>query len=140
MRQVNDFAVAAPSESVANVLFDMIDDQLTFPLKRMGLVTLFNGLDITQTDDYIKISCSTYIDKIMPKHLSSWPSNHDISNCPTPLPSNKTFMTSFLNAIGDSNPKVQADFEMTLKILYRRLRHDNVLPGYCVRYSMCFTI
>ena len=46
MRQVDDFAVAAPSESIANMLFDMIDDRLTFPLKRMGLVTLFNGLDI----------------------------------------------------------------------------------------------
>ena len=26
MRQVDDFAVAAPSESIANILFDMIDD------------------------------------------------------------------------------------------------------------------
>ncbi len=53
MCQVDDFAVAAPSESIANILFDMIDDRLTFPLKRMGLVTLFNGLGITQTADYI---------------------------------------------------------------------------------------
>ena len=49
MLQVLDiFAVAAPSESIANMffemLFDMIDEQLTFPLKRMGLLTLFNSL------------------------------------------------------------------------------------------------
>ena len=49
--QIDDFAVAAPSESIANILFDMIDDQLTFPPKLMGLVTLFDGLDITQTAD-----------------------------------------------------------------------------------------
>ncbi len=48
MRQVDDFAVAAPSKSIVNILFDMIDYRLTFLLKRMGLVTLFNGLDIIQ--------------------------------------------------------------------------------------------
>ena len=46
-RQVDDFAVAAPSERVANILFDMIDDEITFPMKQMGLISLFNGLDIT---------------------------------------------------------------------------------------------
>ena len=40
MRQVDDFAVAAPSQQITNILFDMIDDAITFPLKRMGLVTL----------------------------------------------------------------------------------------------------
>jgi len=119
MRQVDDFAVAAPSESITNMLFDMIDDRLTLPLKRMGLVTLFNGLNINQTADYIKISCSTYIDKIMPKHLSSWLSDHDIDNCPTPLPSTKKFMTLFLNAIGVSDPKIQGELEKTMRILYR---------------------
>ena len=31
-RQVDDFAVAVPSQRVANILFDLIDDKLTFPL------------------------------------------------------------------------------------------------------------
>ena len=66
---MDDFAVAAPSERIANILFDMIDEEITFPMKRMGLVTLFNGLDITQTREYIKISAETYINKIMPKYL-----------------------------------------------------------------------
>ena len=84
----------------------------------MGLVTLFNGLNFTQTADYIKISCSTYIDKIMPKHLSSWLSNHNILNRPTPLPSTKTFMTSFLNSIGNSDPKIQGELKKSMKISY----------------------
>ena len=84
----------------------------------MGLVTLFNGLNFTQTADYIKISCSTYIDKIMPKHLSSWLSNHNILNRPTPLPSTKTFMTSFLNSKGNSDPKIQGELKKSMKISY----------------------
>ncbi len=107
MHQVDDFAVAAPDERTANILFDMIDDRLTFPMKRMGLINLFNGLNIEQIHDYIKISCSTYIDKIMAKHLSNWLSTHDISNRPTPLPTKKSFLGSFLNAVGDPDPKIQ---------------------------------
>jgi hypothetical protein len=54
----------------------------------------------------------------MPKHLSSWLSDHDIPNRSTPLPSTNTFMTSFLNAIGDSDQKIQEELEKTMKILY----------------------
>ena len=69
MRQIDDFTVAAPSEHIANILFDMIDDAITFLMKRIGLVTLFNGLNIIQTREYINISAETYINKIIPKYL-----------------------------------------------------------------------
>ncbi len=95
MHQVDNFAVAAPDECTANILFDMIDDCLTFPMEQMGLTNLFNGLDIEQTHDYIKILCSTYIDKIMAKHLPNWLSTHDISNCLTPLPTKSCFSALF---------------------------------------------
>ena len=48
-QHVDDFELAVPSERTANIIFDMIDDRLTFSLKRMGLVNLFNGLDVLQT-------------------------------------------------------------------------------------------
>ncbi len=61
-RQIDDFELAVPSERTANIIFDMIDDELTFPLKQMDLVSLFNGIDIHQTRDYIKISVQKYIE------------------------------------------------------------------------------
>jgi len=63
-RQVDDFAIASRTQRTCDLVFDMIDDKLMLPLKCLGLVDLFNGLDVLQTRDYIKISCSTYIDKI----------------------------------------------------------------------------
>ena len=72
MRQVDDFAVAVPSARIGNLLFDTIDGQITFPLKRTGLVTLFNGIDIDQTGDYIKISCETYLDRIVENTWIHW--------------------------------------------------------------------
>jgi hypothetical protein len=100
MRQVNDFAAAVPTEQIANCVFDMLDNRLTFPMKRMGLISLFNGLHIAQTADFVKILCSTYLNKVLQKHLSSWLSDHDPPSWPTPLSTTKTFLTSFLNKKG----------------------------------------
>jgi len=40
-----------------NIIFNHIDDSLTFSLKHIGLVNPFNGLDIDQTRDYAEVSC-----------------------------------------------------------------------------------
>ena len=47
----------------------IIDDHITFPMKCMGLVHLFNGMDIKQTEDFIKVSCETYLDRILDKYF-----------------------------------------------------------------------
>ena len=118
-RQVDDFAVGAKSERIANILWDMIDERLTFALKRMGLVDLFNGIDVKQTQDYIKISCETYIDRIMEKHLKNWMTTHDMPSRPTPLPTKKSFITSFLAAKGDPDTKAQAKLAKQATFGYR---------------------
>ena len=62
-------------------------------MKRQGLVTLYNGLDILQTWDYIKFLCKTYIDWISNIHLDhGWMKSYLISDCPTPLPTTPQFM------------------------------------------------
>ncbi len=119
MWQVDDFVVAAPSEQIANHVFDMFNNRLTFPMKRMGLISLFNGLDITQTVDFVTISCSTYLDKVLQKHLFTWLLDHDLPSQPTPLPTTKTFLTLFLNAKGDPDPKAQAQLAQSMKLSYQ---------------------
>ena len=71
-QQVDNFAVVVPSERIANILFGMIENKSTFPLKQMGLVDLFNGINIQQTCNWAKISVSTYVERMMPKHLGTW--------------------------------------------------------------------
>ncbi len=63
LRQVDDFSVAAPSTTTATHIFDLINDHLAIIfLNRLGLVRLFNELDVTQTwDYYVKILGLTYI-------------------------------------------------------------------------------
>jgi hypothetical protein len=70
-RQVDDFAIAAPDERTANILLDLIDDELSIPMKRQGYLDMYNGIDVIQTRDYIKISSRSFIDKICKKYLNS---------------------------------------------------------------------
>jgi hypothetical protein len=68
----------------------------------MGLLDLCNSLDVIQTHDYVKINCSTYLDKISLKHLSTWMKTFDIPmGRPTPLPGWESFIKISLSAIGD---------------------------------------
>jgi hypothetical protein len=86
-RQVDDFAIAAPDEQTANILLDLIDDELSIPIKRQGYLDMYNGIDVMQTKDYIKISCKTFINKICDKYLNSWMRNFtSTKDRPTPLP------------------------------------------------------
>jgi len=119
-RQVDDFAIAAPDERTANILLDLIDDELSIPMKRQGYLDMYNGIDVIQTRDYIKISTTTFIDKICAKYLSSWMQNFTTTDDrPTPLPSDPTWLKKFNSAIGNPNPDVQKKLAKTMQLTYR---------------------
>jgi hypothetical protein len=63
-QQVDNFAIAAPDECIANILLDLIDDELSIPMKCQGYLDMYNGIDVLQTSNYIKISTTTFINKI----------------------------------------------------------------------------
>ena len=115
--QVDDFAVAAPDEHTANILLDMINDKLTIPMKRQGYLDMYNGIDVLQTRDYIKISTTTCIDKICEKYLSSRMHNFTTTeDRPTPLPSDPTWFKKFNAAIGDPDPDVQKKLSKSMQL------------------------
>ena len=143
MRQVDDFALAVPSKRIANILFDMIDEHITFPMKRMGLVHLFNGMDIDQTEDYIKVSCETYLDRILEKYFTA-PINLRVDDIgrvkPTPLPNRPTFQNSFLNAKGDPDPKAQADLAKRMGFGYRNAIGELIYAMVTCRPDLSYSV
>jgi hypothetical protein len=119
-RQVDNFAIAVPDEKTADILLDLIDDQLTIPLKQQGLLDMFNSVDIVQTRDNIKISCQTYIDKFCEKYLDTWLGKIPLSeNRPTPLPTDPTWLKKFNAAVVSSDPAVQKDLSSKMQIKYK---------------------
>jgi hypothetical protein len=120
-RQVDDFAIATANEETAHYFLDMLDDELTMPMKRLGLITLFNRVDVLQSRYFVKISRETYLDKVSKRHLENWMNDMKImTHRPLPMPSTDTFVKSFGSAIGDPNESVQKALEKEYKFAYRR--------------------
>jgi hypothetical protein len=119
-RQVNNFAIAAPDQRTTNVLLDMLDEKLTMPIKRQGLLNMFNGVDVVQTRAYIKINCHTYVDKFCEKYLKTWLRKlHIADDCLTPLPTDINWLRDFNSLTGSRDPKVIAKLESSMQIKYR---------------------
>ena len=74
LRQVDDFAIACTKLSIADQIYDIIGSKLQLPgedkppFAKLGLINDFNGIDISQTEEYIELSCSNYIDRIVTTH------------------------------------------------------------------------
>jgi hypothetical protein len=119
-RQVDDFAIATDKEETAHHFFDLLDDELTMPMKRLGLVSLFNGIDVIQSKYFIKISCKTYLEKISKRHLENWMPEFKITtHRPLPRPATESFIRAFDKATGDPDKEVQANLEKEFKFAYR---------------------
>ena len=68
LRQVDDFAIACEDTELAKNVISAIDASMSIEVKYLGLISRYNGVDVTQTRQYIKISNATYIDKISLNH------------------------------------------------------------------------
>ena len=119
-RQVDDFEFAAPSMQLAHSFYDAIDDHLTMPIKRQGIVTLFNGIDIQQSRHYIKISAETYIEKMGAKYLELWHKEVPLmAERPLPIPTHESFVKNFHNTVGDNDPDMLRALQQRYHFGYR---------------------
>jgi hypothetical protein len=75
LRQVDDFAVACTDEATTIEVINAIDKEMKIKIKDLGRLTRYNGVDITQSADYIKIHNETYINKIIEGH--TWMKTED---------------------------------------------------------------
>jgi hypothetical protein len=140
MWQVDNFAISMPSQRIANHLLDLIDDKLSIPMKRQGLVTLYNGLDSLQTKDYIKVSCETNINRISNIHLDhGWMKSYLILDCPTPLPATPPFMKALQTEEGNPDPVVQWALKKKMGFSYRSRIGQLVYAMVCCCPDLSFT-
>lgn len=140
MRQVDDFAVASPSSKLADHLFDLIDECLSIPMRRQGLVSLYNGLDILQTKHYIKVSCQTFIERACEVHLNQgWMKDYHMSDRPLPLPSTQAFLRDFLGTSGSADPVEYRKLEKSAGLSYRQGVGQLSYAMTCCRPDLSYT-
>ncbi len=88
-------------------------------MKRQGYLDMYNGVDVKQTKNYIKISCKSFIEKKCNKYLNLLMQNFTrTSDCPTPLPTDATWHKQFNAAVGNLDPKVQSKLAKAMQITY----------------------
>ena len=140
MHQVDDFAIAAPDERTSDILLDMIDEKLSIPLKRQVLLDMYNGINIVQTKDYIKIDVHSYIEKFCLKYEDTWLSKVPITeNRPTPLPTDPNWIKKFNSAIGPSESKAQQDLATKMQIKYKSGVGELIWAMTTCRPNIAFT-
>jgi len=89
-RQVDNFALGCHQESTAKSVYAKIGTKLTphneaeAPFECLGLVDSFNGYDVLQTRNYIKLSAESYIRRLLKAHGWDNPSPRESSNKPKP--------------------------------------------------------
>jgi hypothetical protein len=139
MWQVHYFAISVPPQRIANHLLNLIDDKLSIPMKRQGLVTLYNGLDILQTKDYIKVSCETYINQISNIHLDhGWIKSYLISDRPTLLPTTPPFMKALQTEEGNPDPVIKRALKKKMGFSYQSRIGQLVYAMVCCCLDLSF--
>ena len=68
LRQVDYFAVACDNIETANKVIDLISSKLSAPMHKLGVINRYNGIDVMQTQDYVKIHNATYLKKTLKNH------------------------------------------------------------------------
>lgn len=57
---MDDFAIGTQLSPTVDYIWNRLDEHFLVPIKRQGLITHFNGIDVEQMKYYIKISVGTY--------------------------------------------------------------------------------
>jgi hypothetical protein len=105
LRQADDFLLASPTPELADEIFTRIGtllqqpNELDIPFVNEGIAAEFNGVDVLQTREYIKVSSTSYIRRLLKTH--GWDTPVDASSIPKePLPPD-TYQLLY-NSVGPS--------------------------------------
>ncbi len=95
-------------------------------MKAFGVRKHFNGIDIHQTRNYIKITCEKYIHNMLKEH--NWLDISNTATKPTPLPSHFTYIMELENAIQPNTLDEQLQLKSTMGFNYRQVIGEVIYP------------
>jgi len=136
LRQVDDFAIASPTPELASSFLDELDKHLKQKLKRQGLLTNFNGLDVHQTSLYTKISCTTYLKKILNGHQWLTP---NASHVKTPMSTDQQTMNALYTSKGPEDPISITKLELDMGFRYRQAIGELMFAAVTCRPDILFS-
>ena len=139
LRQVDDFAAGIMTEDIGKILINNIDQHLRIRIKYQGQLTMFNGMDIVQTHDYIKLHCGTYIKKALGNH-SNLVTDAKTKPYPVPYPADHQYTTNLDTAIPPQTETEQQQLSKKMNINYRQVIGLWIWPMIKCRPDISFHI
>ena len=119
LRQVDDFAVAAKSKETCDELIEEISKYLKAPLKNLGIVDRFNGVQIEQYNNYVKIHNKEYVEKILEKH--GWLNDQFKTKVrPIPMRTESAYLRELELTKGPEDEKEKKKLELKMKFGFRQ--------------------
>ena len=138
LRQVDDFAIACDDKRTAISHWDEIDTFLKEPLKReKDLLTRHNGIDILQTQDFIKVYCETYLHKILKSKTFSLITT---SHKPLPMSSQNSDMKTLETSTGPRESTAQTQLQSTNGFKYRTTTGELIFALVTCRADIAFPV
>jgi hypothetical protein len=116
--QVNDFLISAKTRQIADKVCQQIQSKMTNELNNLGVTKHFNGMDVAQTKHYVKISCRTYINKIISHHI--W-ANKKHSSKPIPMQTDSSYLATLELTNGPKDPAEQRALEKQMGLNYQQV-------------------
>ena len=138
LRQVDDFLISSVDEDAAKIEFDLIQQHLKEPMKRFGIVTAFNGTDITQSRHFIKISCQTYISKILKGH--GWENIQHSATTTTPMRSDSKYIQELDTSKGPTEISEQKALATEMKFSYRQAIGELLFAAITCRPDIIYPV
>ena len=88
----------------------------------MGILTIFNGLDVKQENRYIRFSCETCLAETLEGH--DWLRPTYSSPLATPINHDKKYMKELEDAVGPIDDTARAIMEKEMKFSYRQAMRE----------------
>jgi hypothetical protein len=120
-RQVDDLAIGCINADSIRKLVAIICSEDKIDLRDEGMLESFNGIDVKQTQQYIQITCESYIDKFLTHYGWSSAAVHESSEKPIEPLAFSTIPQLFADYDSNANADANAllEFETAAGFAYR---------------------
>ena len=146
-RQVDDFTSGAATKETAELFIARLRRFVEAEFAGMGMETsnglyqCFNRIDVHQTQDYVKLSCESYIDRVLQTHGWDKPS-HSEKVPSKPLPLNPAIANRLMTLQGPPEKSVEANqiaklFGFSYRNILGKLVYPYVIVRLDIGYAVC---
>ena len=140
LRQVDDFAVASKNVQICHDIINDISDHLSEKMKILGVIDRYNGVQVDQTTDYIKIHNTEYISKILQRHNWLQDKDRETPNITTPMRSDSKYITQLETSSGPDTQDEKDALQQSMNFSYRQALGEILYAMVTCRPDISFSV